>query len=148
MILQDKIKTYCYLGLLPFISIPIISWISPKLALDYQLNYHFFNWSLLMAVFMSGTLWGLSLSQNKSIFSAVTIFFLLFFILYFYIFGEADFVIYGMLSLLLVHELIYRSEKTLILNLDWYKKLRFHLTFSIRICHLLMIAFIFNNTTF
>tara|TARA_B000000609_G_C24141726_1_gene331673 strand:+ start:599 stop:1045 length:447 start_codon:yes stop_codon:yes gene_type:complete len=148
MILQDKIKTYCYLGLLPFISIPIISWISPKLALDYQLHYHFFNWSLLMAVFMSGTLWGLSLSQNKSIFSAVAIFFLLFFIMYFYIFGDADYAIFIMLSLLLVHELIYRSEKTLIVNLDWYKQLRFHLTFSIRICHLLMIAFIFNNNTF
>ncbi|MAL53009.1 MAG: hypothetical protein CMQ68_02725 [Gammaproteobacteria bacterium] len=148
MILQDKIKRYCYLGLLPFISIPIISWISPKLALDYELHYHFFNWSLLMAVFMSGTLWGLSLSQNKSIFSAVAIFFLLFFILYFYIFGDADYAIFIMLSLLLVHELIYRSEKTLIVNLDWYQQLRFHLTFSIRICHLLMIAFIFNNNTF
>ena len=52
MILQDKIKVFCYLGLLPFISIPIISWVSPKIAYDYGLFILFLNWSLVMAVFM------------------------------------------------------------------------------------------------
>tara|TARA_B100000963_G_C22580797_1_gene650743 strand:+ start:612 stop:1058 length:447 start_codon:yes stop_codon:yes gene_type:complete len=148
MILQDKIKTFCYLGLLPFISIPIICWILPNIALNYQLVSLFFYWSLLMAVFMSGTLWGMSLAQNKSIFQSVAIFFLLFLILYLNIFGETNYAIYVIFSLLFVHELIYRLEKKLISDLDWYEKLRFQLTFSIRICHLLMIAFIFNNNNF
>tara|TARA_E500000331_G_scaffold63015_2_gene57688 strand:- start:2321 stop:2764 length:444 start_codon:yes stop_codon:yes gene_type:complete len=147
MILQDKIKVFCYLGLLPFISIPIISWISPKIAYDYGLFILFLNWSLVMAVFMAGTLWGMALEQKKSILPSVLTFFLLFLILNLHIFGNSRPSVLIILSLLIVYELIYRYEKKLIINLDWYQKLRFHLTFSIRICHLLMIAFIFSNNT-
>ena len=73
MILQDKVKTFCYLGLMPFIFIPIISWVSPKTAFDYQLIFLFFSWSLMMGVFMTGTLWGMSLEQKKSIIPSVAV---------------------------------------------------------------------------
>jgi hypothetical protein len=47
--------------------------------------------------------------------------------------------------LLLIYEYINFSERKLIEKIEWYKEIRFHLTFSIRICHLLMIGFIFTN---
>ena len=143
MILQDKVKTFCYLGLMPFIFIPIISWVSPKTAFDYQLIFLFFSWSLMMGVFMTGTLWGMSLEQKKSIIPSVGIFFLLLMTLTLNNYEESKLSIYIIFLLLFVYEAIYRLEKKLIFDLKWYRELRFHLTFSIRICHLLMIAFIF-----
>ena len=74
MILQDQIKIFCYSGLIPFIFIPIISWISPKTAFEYYLILLFFTWSMMMATFMAGTLWGLSIKSNKSILSSIIIF--------------------------------------------------------------------------
>ena len=143
MILQDKVKTFCYLGLMPFIFIPIISWVSPKTAFDYQLIFLFFSWSLMMGVFMTGTLWGMSLEQKKSIIPSVGIFSLLLMTLTLNNYEEIKLSIYIIFLLLFVYEAIYRLEKKLIFDLKWYRELRFHLTFSIRICHLLMIAFIF-----
>ena len=74
MILQDQVKIFCYSGLIPFILIPIISWISPKIAFDYYLILFFFTWSIMMATFMAGTLWGLSIKSNESILSSIIIF--------------------------------------------------------------------------
>ena len=39
--------------------------------------------------------------------------------------------------------LTFNSEKKLIKSEKWYQDLRFFLTFAVRICHLVMIAFIF-----
>ena len=143
MILQDKVKTFCYLGLMPFIFIPIVSWISPNLAFDYHLITIFFSWSLLMAIFMTGTLWGLSLKLNRSIVPSIFIFGLLFLIYLSNIFLGIKYLIFILIALLIIYEIIQRYEKELILEFDWYQELRFYLTFSLRICHLLMIAFIF-----
>lgn len=143
MILQDKVKTFCYLGLMPFIFIPIISWVSPKIAFDYQLIFLFVSWSLMMGVFMAGTLWGMSLEQKKSIIPSVAIFSLLLMTYALNTHGENKLSIFIIFLLLFAYETIHRLEKKLIFDLKWYRELRFHLTFSIRICHLLMIAFIF-----
>ena len=128
---------------MPFIFIPIVSWISPKLALDYHFITIFFSWSLSMAIFMSGTLWGLSLKLNRSIVPSITIFGLLFLIYLSNIYLGIQYLIFILISLLVIYEIIQRYEKELILEIDWYVELRFYLTFTIRICHLLMIAFIF-----
>ena len=143
MILQDKVKTFCYLGLMPFIFIPIISWVSPKIAFDYQLIFLFVSWSLMMGVFMAGTLWGMSLEQKKSIIPSVALFSLLLMTYALNTHEENKLSIFIIFLLLFAYEAIHRLEKKLIFDLKWYRELRFHLTFSIRICHLLMIAFIF-----
>ena len=41
--------------------------------------------------------------------------------------------------------IVINNLKKLIKDFEWYKEIRFHLTFSVRICHLLMIGFIFTN---
>ena len=145
MILQDQVKIFCYFGLLPFISIPIISWISPETALNYYLIYFFFTWSLMMATFMGGTIWGLSLNQDKSIYDAVVIFTAVLLLSVFLTFSSMGYTILALAILILIYEFIHFSERKLIAKFNWYKEVRFHLTFSIRICHLLMIAFIFTN---
>ena len=145
MILQDQVKIFCYLGLIPFILIPIISWISPKIAIDYYLIQLFFIWSIMMATFMAGTLWGLSIKSNESILSSIIIFSLVFLLSLFITFSNENYSILCLFILLLIYEYIYFSERKLIEKIDWYKEIRFHLTFSIRICHLLMIGFIFTN---
>jgi len=142
MILQDKIKTFCYLGLIPFILLPVSAWISPGFAANYDLVYAFFLWSMSMAFFMAGTLWGISFLSNKSIYPAISIFAFLFFVLIVSYKLQSNQLGSILLALLFVYENIYSQEKKLIED-DWYKKLRFELTFSIRICHLLMIGFIF-----
>ena len=145
MILQDQVKIFCYLGLIPFILIPIISWISPKIAFDYYLILLFFTWSIMMATFMAGTLWGLSIKSNESILSSTIIFSSVFLLSLFITFSAENYSILCLFILLLIYEYIYFSERKLIEKTDWYKEIRFHLTFSIRICHLLMIGFIFTN---
>ena len=142
MILQDKIKTFCYLGLIPFILLPITAWISPNFAASYDLVYVFFLWSMSMAFFMAGTLWGLSFSADKPIYPSIRIFAFLFFVLIVSNELESNQLGSILLTLLFIYEYIYSQEKKLIED-DWYKKLRFELTFSIRICHLVMIGFIF-----
>ena len=145
MILQDQVKFFCYLGLIPFIFIPMISWVSPKLAFEYYLILFFFSWSMMMANFMAGTLWGLAMKLNKSIINPVLIFSAIFTLSIFLTLSGKGFSIISLAVLFLIYEYIYYSEKKLIENIDWYKEIRFYLTFSIRICHLLMIAFIFTN---
>ena len=145
MILQDQIKIFCYSGLIPFIFIAIISWISPKTAFEYYLILLFFTWSMMMATFMAGTLCGLSLKSNKSILSSVIIFASVFLLAVFVTFSSENYSILCLFILLLIYEYINFSERKLIENFEWYKEIRFHLTFSVRICHLLMIGFIFTN---
>tara|TARA_A100001234_G_scaffold217211_1_gene224269 strand:+ start:519 stop:962 length:444 start_codon:yes stop_codon:yes gene_type:complete len=146
MILQDKVKTFCYLGLLPFIFIPILSWVSPKFAFEYELVSIFFWWSISMAFFMAGTLWAFLLSLKQSVFTSVRIFFLIFILLIISQYGLGSHTLGSiLLALLFVYEDIYMQEKKLINDIGWYEKIRFHLTFTIRICHLLMIGFIFTN---
>ena len=145
MILQDQIKIFCYSGLIPFIFIPIISWISPKTAFDYYLILFFFTWSIMMATFMAGTLWGLSIKSNKSILRSISIFSSVLLLSLFIAFNAQNYSILCLFILLLIYEYIYFSERILIEKIRWYKEIRFHLTFSIRICHLLMIGFIFIN---
>jgi len=144
MILQDQVKIFSYLGLLPFILVPIISWISPEAAYDNYLIEVFYSWSTLMLAFIIGTSWSLALKNNQSIFMVVAQFALLFIgIIFFYL--ASNNIIFFLVILLILYEMQYFFEKNLIKDVDWYKNLRFHLTFSIRICHLLMIAFIFTN---
>ncbi len=145
MILQDQIKIFCYSGLIPFIFIPLISWISPSLAFEYYLILFFFSWSMMMATFMAGTLWGLSIKLNQSILNSVIVFVSIFLLSAFMTISTDNYSIQCLFILLLIYEFIYFSERKLIIDLEWYKEIRFHLTFSIRICHLLMIGFIFTN---
>ena len=144
MILQDQVKIFSYLGLLPFILVPIIAWISPQTAFDNNLIEVFYSWSTLMLAFMIGTSWSLALKNNRNIFVVVALFALLFSGIIFFYFISSN-VIFFLAVLLITYEMQYFFEKNLIKDDDWYKNLRFHLTFSIRICHLLMIAFIFTN---
>ena len=145
MILQDQVKIFCYSGLIPFIFIPIVSWISPKIAFDYYLILFFFVWSIMMATFMAGTLWGLSIKSNESILSSIITFSLVFLLSLFITFSAENYLILCLFALLLIYEYIHFSERRLIEKIEWYREIRFHLTFSIRICHLLMIGFIFTN---
>ena len=144
MILQDQVKIFSYLGLLPFILVPIIAWISQQTAFDNNLIEVFYSWSTLMLAFMIGTSWSLALKNNRNIFVVVALFALLFSGIIFFYFISSN-VIFFLAVLLIIYEMQYFFEKNLIKDDDWYKNLRFHLTFSIRICHLLMIAFIFTN---
>ena len=98
---------------------------------------------MMMANFMAGTLWGLAMKLNKSIINPVLIFSAIFTLSIFLTLSGKGFSIISLAVLFLIYEYIYYSEKKLIENIDWYKEIRFYLTFSIRICHLLMIAFIF-----
>tara|TARA_Y100001935_G_scaffold131236_1_gene108664 strand:- start:533 stop:835 length:303 start_codon:yes stop_codon:yes gene_type:complete len=97
----------------------------------------------MMATFMGGTIWGLSLNQDKSIYDAVVIFTAVLLLSVFLTFSSMGYTILALAILILIYEFIHFSERKLIAKFNWYKEVRFHLTFSIRICHLLMIAFIF-----
>jgi hypothetical protein len=99
----------------------------------------------MMATFMAGTLWGLSLKSNQSILSSIIIFSSVFLLSLFIAFSAENYSILSLFILLLIYEYIYFSERKLIEKIEWYGEIRFHLTFSIRICHLLMIGFIFTN---
>ena len=145
MILQDQVKFFSYLGLLPFILVPVVAWISPETAYNNKLIEFFYFWSALMFAFMTGTFWILALKNNQNISMAIGLFALLFVVMAsFYSFEIINPILF-LVSLLILYELGYLFEKKLIKDMEWYKNLRFHLTFSIRICHLLMIAFIFTN---
>ena len=145
MILQDQVKIFSYLGLLPFILVPIIGWISPQTAFDNNLIESFNLWSALMFAFMTGTFWSTALKNNQSILMPVILFALLFTAITLFFLLKQNNLIILLVVLLILYELGYLFEKKLIGDIEWYKNLRFHLTFSIRICHLLMIAFIFTN---
>ena len=145
MILQDQVKLFSYLGLLPFILVPIVAWISPETAYSNKLIEFFYSWSTLMFAFMTGTFWILALRNNKNISTAVALFTLLFVAMTSFYSLEMINPIIFLISLLILYELGYLYEKKFIKDMEWYKNLRFYLTFSIRICHLLMIAFIFTN---
>ena len=145
MILQDQVKLFSYLGLLPFILVPVVAWISPETAYNNKLIEFFYFWSALMFAFMTGTFWILALKSNQNISMVIGLFALLFVVMTsFYSFEIINPILF-LVSLLILYELGYLFEKKLIKDMEWYKNLRFHLTFSIRICHLLMIAFIFTN---
>ena len=99
-----------------------------------------------MAFFMAGTLWAFLLSLKQSVFTSVRIFFLIFILLIISQYGLGSHTLGSiLLALLFIYEDIYMQEKKLINDIGWYEKIRFHLTFTIRICHLLMIGFIFTN---
>ena len=121
MILQDQVKIFCYSGLIPFILIPIISWISPKIAFDYYLILLFFTWSIMMATFMAGTLWGLSIKSNESILSSIITFSLVFLLSLFISFSAENYLILCLFALLLIYEYIHFSERRLIEKIEWYK---------------------------
>ena len=145
MFLQDLVKLFSYLGLLPFILVPVVAWISPETAYNNKLIEFIYSWSALMFAFMTGTFWVLALRNNQNISMVVGLFALLFIVMAsFYSFEIINPILF-LISLLTLYELGYFFEKKLIKDMEWYKNLRFHLTFSIRICHLLMIAFIFTN---
>ena len=145
MILQDQVKLFSYLGLLPFILVPVVAWISPETAYNNKLIEFFYSWAAWMFAFMTGTFLSLALRNNQKISMVVGLFALLFVVMTsFYSFEIINPILF-LISLLILYELGYLFEKKLIKDMEWYKNLRFHLTFSIRICHLLMIAFIFTN---
>ena len=145
MILQDQVKLFSYLGLLPFILVPIVAWISPETAFNNKLIEFFNLWSALMFAFMTGTFWSTALKNNQSILVPVILFALLFTAITLFFLLKQNNLIILLVVLLILYELGYLFEEKLIKDTEWYKNLRFHLTFSIRICHLLMIAFIFTN---
>ena len=72
MILQDKAKLFSYIGLLPFIFIPLTVWINPSKPGFFITS--FMLWSQYMAIFLSGTLWAYALMQKKEIFPSVSLF--------------------------------------------------------------------------
>ena len=121
MILQDQVKIFCYSGLIPFIFIPIVSWISPKIAFDYYLILFFFAWSIMMATFMTGTLWGLSIKSNEYILSSIITFSLVFLLSLFITFSAENYLILCLFALLLIYEFIHFSERRLIEKIEWYK---------------------------
>jgi len=144
MILQDKAKLFSYLGLLPFIFIPIIVWINPSMPGFFITS--FMLWSQYMAIFLSGTLWAYALMQKKGIIPSVFLFSLsTLVVLTLKVFPINNLIQINivLITLLLVYEGIYFFEKKLIKSEKWYRDLRFFLTFAVRICHLVMIAFIF-----
>ena len=126
MILQDQVKIFSYLGLLPFILVPIIAWISPQTAFDNNLIEVFYSWSTLMLAFMIGTSWSLALKNNRNIFVVVALFALLFSGIIFFYFISSN-VIFFLAVLLIIYEMQYFFEKNLIKDDDWYKNLRFQI---------------------
>tara|TARA_B100001175_G_C19440380_1_gene605961 strand:- start:341 stop:805 length:465 start_codon:yes stop_codon:yes gene_type:complete len=153
MILQDQQKLLSFLGLFPFIALSAIIWINP--VWDIYLLLIFIFYSLFIHIFLSGTWWGMARNSNKSLVPSIAFFFLPFILaliisLLEYFLEPSysksfKFILGPLISLLLAFEFghIYEKKK---LDLDAdYLDMRFKLTFSVRICHLLMIGFIFTN---
>jgi len=153
MILQEQSKLLSYLGLLPFIFSCILIWIIPSLAIYILVG--FIAYSLLIYIFLTGSWWGFAYSSGNSLYIPILLFFSPFLIFIPSIFMEQ--LIKDNFNLLLNYSLIPSSLVALICSYEIghfyelrkiklnseYMNLRFQLTFSVRICHLLMIAFIF-----
>ena len=107
MILQDQVKLFSYLGLLPFILVPVVAWISPETAYNNKLIEFFYSWSALMFAFMTGTFWILALRNNQNISMVVGLFALLFIVMAsFYSFEIINPILF-LISLLILYELGY-----------------------------------------
>ena len=153
MILQEQSKLLSYLGLLPFIFSCILIWIIPSLAIYILVG--FIAYSLLIYIFLTGSWWGFAYSSGNSLYIPILLFFSPFLIFIPSICIEQ--LIKDNFNLLLNYSLIPSSLVALICSYEIghfyelrkiklnseYMNLRFQLTFSVRICHLLMIAFIF-----
>jgi len=153
MILQEQSKLLSYLGLLPFIFSCILIWIIPSLAIYILVG--FIAYSLLIYIFLTGSWWGFAYSSGNSLYIPILLFFAPFLIFIPSIFMEQ--LIKDNFNLLQNYHLIPSSLVALICSYEIghfyehrkiklnseYMNLRFQLTFSVRICHLLMIAFIF-----
>lgn len=153
MILQDQSKLLSYLGLFPFVLMTAMLWINPTWA--ETIFEIFIIYSTLIFVFLTGTWWGFAQENNKTLLPSIFFFFLPFLIiLIIMLFSNQFRDIFSMpyempailLGLLISYESGHIYEKNF-LNLDKdYLEMRFYLTFGVRICHLLMIAFIFTYT--
>ena len=153
MILQDQQKLLSYFGLFPFIALSALVWINPNWDIFILVTFIFY--SLFIHIFLCGSWWGIA-RENKGSLTPSIVFFFLPFVLAFvlslmeYIFepfysNSYTFILGPIIALLLAFEFGHIYEKK-VLNLDDdYIQLRFNLTFSVRICHLLMIGFIFTN---
>ena len=153
MILQEQSKLLSYLGLLPFIFSCILIWIIPSIAIYILVG--FIAYSLLIYVFLTGSWWGFAYSSGNSLYIPIVLFFAPFLIFLPSVYLEQ--LIKDNLNLLQSYNLILSSLVALICSYEIghlyelrkiklnseYMNLRFQLTFSVRICHLLMIAFIF-----
>ena len=153
MILQEQSKLLSYLGLLPFISSCILIWIIPSLAIYILVG--FIAYSLLIYVFLTGSWWGFAYSSGNSLYIPIVLFFAPFLIFLPSVYLEQ--LIKDNLNLLQSYNLILSSLVALVCSYEIghlyelrkiklnseYMNLRFQLTFSVRIGHLLMIAFIF-----
>jgi len=153
MILQDQQKLLSFLGLFPFIALSALIWINP--VWDIFILLIFISYSLFIYIFLCGSWWGIAREKNKSLTPSIIFFFfplILVFILCFleYIFDPSysksfKFILGPIVALLLAFEFGHIYEKKMLDLDDDYIELRFRLTFSVRICHLLMIGFIFTN---
>ena len=153
MILQDQQKLLSFLGLFPFIALAALIWINPVWDIFILLIFIFY--SLFIHIFLCGSWWGIAREKNKSVLPSILFFFFPLILAFVLCLMEASFspsysetykfILGPLIALLLAFELGHIYEKK-ILNLEEdYIELRFKLTFSVRICHLLMIGFIFTN---
>lgn len=153
MILQEQSKLLSYLGLLPFIFSCILIWIIPSLAIYILVG--FIAYSLLIYIFLTGSWWGFAYSSGNSLYIPILLFFAPFLIFIPSIFMEQlikdnfnllqnyNLILSSLVALLCSYEIGHLYELRKIKLNSEYMNLRFQLTFSVRICHLLMIAFIF-----
>ena len=112
--------------------------------------YHIF-----VHIFLCGSWWGIAREKNKSLITSIIFFFfplILAFVLCLleYVFEPSygksfKFILGPLVALMLAFEFGHIYEKKMLDLDDDYIELRFKLTFSVRICHLLMIGFIFTN---
>ena len=153
MILQEQSKLLSYLGLLPFIFSCILIWIIPSLAIYILVG--FIAYSLLIYIFLTGSWWGFAYSSGNSLYIPILLFFAPFLIFIPSIFMEQlikdnfnllqnyNLILSSLVALLCSYEIGHLYELRKVKLNSEYINLRFQLTFSVRICHLLMIAFIF-----
>ena len=153
MILQDQSKLLSYLGLLPFIFSCIFIWIIPSLAIYILVG--FIAYSLLIYTFLTGSWWGFAYSSGNSLYIPILLFFAPFLIFLpsvymeqlvkdsFNLLQNYNLILSSLVALLCSYEIGHLYELRKVKLNSEYINLRFQLTFSVRICHLLMIAFIF-----
>lgn len=153
MILQEQSKLLSYLGLLPFIFSCILIWIIPSLAIYILVG--FIAYSLLIYIFLTGSWWGFAYSSGNSLYIPILLFFAPFLIFIpsismeqlikdnFNLLKNYNLIPSSLVALICSYEIGHFYELRKIKLNSEYMNLRFQLTFSVRICHLLMIAFIF-----
>ena len=153
MILQEQSKLLSYLGLLPFIFSCILIWIIPSLAIYILVG--FIAYSLLIYIFLTGSWWGFAYSSGNSLYIPILLFFAPFLIFLpsvyleqlvkdnFNLLQSYNLILSSLVALVCSYEIGHLYELRKIKLNSEYMNLRFQLTFSVRICHLLMIAFIF-----